>query len=91
MASFTCFKLLPPELRQMIWREALLEEVESRLVIVYRVSMRVMPHPSLAMNVMNANRESRNYAQNQFYDVKLDVHTLVAPDLDMGTELAAYV
>ncbi|KAK7921568.1 hypothetical protein PG985_009590 [Apiospora marii] len=91
MSTFHCFERLAPELRQMIWDLALREETESRLVIVHRPTMRVMPHPSLKMTVMNACPESREYAQEHFYKVKLDVRTLVPATLSIPYELAAFV
>lgn len=65
----------------MVWEHALRKEAESRLVIIHRPAMKVMPHPSLKVTVMNANQESRNYAQQHFYKVKLDVRTLVPANL----------
>ncbi|KAK8133468.1 hypothetical protein PG984_005480 [Apiospora sp. TS-2023a] len=90
MSSFDCFQRLAPELRQMIWDHALHEEAESRLVIVHRPTMRVIPHPSLEMKVMNANQESREYAQNHFYKAKVKVRTLVPVVLSIPNEIASF-
>lgn len=84
-----CFGSLPPELRQEIYRLALREEAASRMVIVHRKTMRVMPHKSTKARVMNINRESRAYAQRYFYDIKLDVWTL-AVDCDAAAELKKF-
>lgn len=90
MSSFHCFERLAPEMRQMIWDLALREETESRLVIVHRPTMRVMPHPSLKMTVMNACPESREYAKKHFHKVKLEVRTLVPAVLSIPYEIAAF-
>ncbi|KAK8087420.1 hypothetical protein PG994_002394 [Apiospora phragmitis] len=89
MSSPASFSSLPLEIRQMIWKEALHEEIESRMVIVHRVTMRVMPHTSTKSLVMNTNQESRNYALRYFYDVKLDVWTL-AVNFNPHTEVVEY-
>ncbi|KAK6845655.1 hypothetical protein PG995_015765 [Apiospora arundinis] len=82
MAAFPLFKSLPPELRCNVWEEA-------RTVIVHRVTMRVMPHPSTRSMIMNVNQESRHYAMNIFFDVHLDVRML-SVDFDLATEIAAF-
>ncbi|KAK7981162.1 hypothetical protein PG989_013619 [Apiospora arundinis] len=89
MAAFPLFKSLPPELRCKVWEEALREEVEARTVIVHRVTMIVMPHPSTRSMIMNVNQESRHYAMNIFFDVHLDVRML-SVDFDLATEIAAF-
>ncbi|KAK8026183.1 hypothetical protein PG990_004006 [Apiospora arundinis] len=88
MAAFPLFKSLPPELRCKVWEEALREEVEARTVIVHRVTMRVMPHPSTRSMIMNVNQESRHYAMNIFFDVHLDTAMILArcmEDFTAGT------
>ncbi|KAK8861909.1 hypothetical protein PGQ11_008144 [Apiospora arundinis] len=87
--SFTRFGSLPLELRQYIWHEALQEEADARLVFVHRPTMRVMPHTTTVSRVMNANRESREYAKAHFYDVTLDVWTLNL-DYQLDTEVAEF-
>ncbi|KAK8038597.1 hypothetical protein PG993_007008 [Apiospora rasikravindrae] len=75
MSTFPMFKKFPPELRCMIWEEALREEVESRFVFVHRVSMKVLPHKNTNKNaIMATNQESRGRAL-RFYDIRLDVWT----------------
>ncbi|KAK7921566.1 hypothetical protein PG985_009588 [Apiospora marii] len=87
--SFPQFAKLPPELRHMVWDEALREEIGSRLILVHRTTMRVIPHKGTQSLVMNANRESRYYARLMYYDVKLDVWT-VKVDLDVENEVYEY-
>ncbi|KAK8038596.1 hypothetical protein PG993_007007 [Apiospora rasikravindrae] len=89
MSSFNCFQQLFPELRQMIWHEALNEEVESRMIIVHRSSMRVMPHKSTQSIVMNATRESRYYAKRLFFDVHLKVRNIHV-NYDIAAEIMEY-
>lgn len=71
--SFPKFAKLPPELRHRVWDEALREEIESRLLLVHRTTMRVIPQKGTQSLDMNANREARYYARLKYYDVKLDV------------------
>ncbi|KAK7947815.1 uncharacterized protein PG986_008701 [Apiospora aurea] len=89
MSSFPCFERLPLELRQMIWHEALNQEVDSRMIIVHRNSMRVMPHPSNKSVVMNTTRASRRYATKLFFDVHLKVRNLHV-DYDAAAEIMKY-
>ncbi|KAK7981161.1 hypothetical protein PG989_013618 [Apiospora arundinis] len=86
--SFTRFGSLPPEIRQMIWHQALHEEVDARLIFVHRPTMRVMPHTTTANRVMNANQEARDCGL-EFYDVKLDVWTL-SVDVQPAAEFAEF-
>ncbi|KAK8094968.1 hypothetical protein PG997_001653 [Apiospora hydei] len=87
MPTFTCFNKLPPELRHMVWNEALLEEVESRFVLVHRVSMKVLPHKKTNKSaILAANQESRGRAL-KFYDMQLEVWTFAPIEVDHKREL----
>ncbi|KAK8009433.1 hypothetical protein PG991_011984 [Apiospora marii] len=75
MATLTCLHRLPQELKDMVWDQALLEEVESRFVLVHRASMKVVPHKNTTPSaILGVDRERRAYAL-KFYDLKLDVWT----------------
>ncbi|KAK8076995.1 hypothetical protein PG996_003165 [Apiospora saccharicola] len=84
-----CFSSLPPELRQMIWKEALEEEVDSRIIVVHRSTMRVLPHPSSWNRVMHVNQESRAYALRLFYDFKVELRPFEV-DFSLIDEMALY-
>lgn len=74
---FTCFLLLPPEIRQMIWDQALLQEAKKRFVVisraqVHRQKVTVAPLKHLVSPFLVLTRESRARAQ-AFYDVKVEM------------------
>lgn len=73
----------------MIWQLALEEEAESRMIVVHRSTMRVLPHKSAKHRVMNVNRDSRAYALRLFYDFQVDVSTLEV-EFDLIEEMALY-
>lgn len=77
--SFHKFPDLNPELRLMIWNEALLGERNTRTVILQ--DDRVMPLKHLISPLLSVNYESRTCAQ-AFYDVKLDVYAVPKVQLD---------
>ncbi|KAK7757457.1 hypothetical protein SLS62_000472 [Diatrype stigma] len=75
--SFPSFTLLPPELRQMIWDEALRKEASDRFVVITRAQVHgsavaVAPVKHLISPFLSATRESRARAQ-VFYDVKVEM------------------
>lgn len=61
---------LPPELRTIIWRYALLDEARSRFVFLEQ--LRVFLRKYLCSPFLSVNHESRCLAQ-EFYSVKLNV------------------
>lgn len=73
----------------MVWDEALREEIDSRLILVHRTTMRVVPHEGTQSLVMTVNRESRYYARLMYYDVKLDIWS-VDVHFDVESEVYAY-
>ncbi|KAK7921565.1 hypothetical protein PG985_009587 [Apiospora marii] len=84
-----CFNSLPPELSGMIWQLALEEEAESRMIVVHRSTMRVLPHRTAENRVMNVNQDSRSYALRLFYDFQVDVRTFEA-DFSLIDDMALY-
>ncbi|KAK8859757.1 hypothetical protein PGQ11_010491 [Apiospora arundinis] len=73
MAAFTLFPRLAPELRAMIWKEALDEEADDRIALVHGdETLRNMPFKSLISPLLSTNQESRKLALLR-YSFKLDV------------------
>ncbi|KAI1136839.1 hypothetical protein F5Y05DRAFT_419793 [Hypoxylon sp. FL0543] len=70
-ASFP-FKNLPPEVRHLIWDEALREESSERLVLLDHITHKVLPFKSLVSPMLTVDRESRSRAV-RFFDMKLFV------------------
>ncbi|KAK7993838.1 hypothetical protein PG989_007219 [Apiospora arundinis] len=81
MATFTLFPRLAPELRDMIWKEALDEEADGRIVPVHRNRMlfRIMPFRCLISPLLSTNQESRKLALLR-YNYKLDVVSVSSSD-----------
>ncbi|KAI2616143.1 hypothetical protein GGS26DRAFT_597045 [Hypomontagnella submonticulosa] len=74
MPSFP-FNKLPPELRSIVWNEALLQESSERLVLLDLQPPVIFPFKSLASPLLSVNTESRYYAV-RFYDFTLPVYSL---------------
>ncbi|KAK8022614.1 hypothetical protein PG993_013381 [Apiospora rasikravindrae] len=81
MTEFTRFKDLAPEIRRMIWRHALEEESSSRIILVHRPSLRIMPFKSLVSPIMLATHESR-LCGKEFYNIYVDIYAMpsIEPD-----------
>ncbi|KAK8064353.1 hypothetical protein PG994_006991 [Apiospora phragmitis] len=75
MEGFQYFSQLPPELRLGIWKHALQEEAESRLVLFHQKHHRVLPFKYLVSPILAVNAEARNAAR-KFYDVQLPVRPM---------------
>lgn len=75
MAQFSRFPLLPPELRDQVWDEALLQENEQRLIvlIMHLGHQSVGPLPCLVSPLLAVNTESRARAKT-FYPRRITVH-----------------
>ncbi|KAI1842976.1 hypothetical protein JX266_010829 [Neoarthrinium moseri] len=76
--SFPLFKLLPVELRLMIWEEALRQDLDQR-VITYNGHLGFILNSSLCSAMLATTRESRSCAK-KWFNLKLDV-------LSYGTEI----
>ncbi|KAK8062879.1 hypothetical protein PG997_014976 [Apiospora hydei] len=72
MSTFPQFSRLAPELRMMIWKEALKNETQDRIALVHRDSLRIVPSKSLVSPLMAVNQESREVALT-YFDVRLDI------------------
>ncbi|ROW12124.1 hypothetical protein VMCG_00729 [Cytospora schulzeri] len=81
-ATFHKFPELEPELRLMVWKEALLGARDTRVVILY--NDRVMPLKNLISPLLAVGHEARACAQ-AFYNVKLDI--LVVPQCGVYPDL----
>lgn len=81
VVEFRPFPRLPLELRALIWKEALREEVKTRRVIVDPTCFRVLPRRDLVSTFLSVSRESRREAK-AFYNTKVDVYRL--PPQPMG-------
>ncbi|KAK6824630.1 hypothetical protein PG987_012124 [Apiospora arundinis] len=89
-STFTRFGSLSPEIRCMIWEEALHDEAGSRYVFVHRTSLKVLPHkPSTRSAIKEATREARDCAL-KFYDIHLDVWTF-APSVDYDRDIQLFL
>ncbi|KAK7963875.1 hypothetical protein PG988_010849 [Apiospora saccharicola] len=86
MATFDPFTRLVPELQLMVWKEALNNEAQARVVLVHRDSLRVIPSKRLMSQLMQVNHQARDLAL-RYYDIKLDVFkpTLARPIMDPQT------
>ncbi|KAI2620220.1 hypothetical protein GGS26DRAFT_595113 [Hypomontagnella submonticulosa] len=75
MAQFR-FSDLPTELRLLIWKAALYQEAQYRLVLVKTHSHRACPTTQLISPLLSVNIESRMVAKS-FYNLTLDVYCKV--------------
>ncbi|KAK8076993.1 hypothetical protein PG996_003163 [Apiospora saccharicola] len=90
MAGFPKFLKMAQELQDHVWDQALLAEVESRFILVQRVSMKVLPHKNSTRSaILGVDRQVRAYAL-KFYDIKLDVWTFDA-SVDFGHEFDLFL
>ncbi|KAK7911636.1 hypothetical protein PG985_014117 [Apiospora marii] len=80
MSTFPKFSSLAPELRHMIWDMALENEADNRIVLVHRLTLRVLPSKSLISPIMAVDKESRERALTH-YNVKLSISTFPAPSV----------
>ncbi|KAI1262861.1 hypothetical protein F5Y18DRAFT_429732 [Xylariaceae sp. FL1019] len=77
LLDFTLFQELPPELRLMVWEQAIAEELKSRRIILYKG--RVIPLKENNSPLLSANQESRACAR-KVYDLGLTVYRIPWPD-----------
>ncbi|KAI0380639.1 hypothetical protein F5Y04DRAFT_281665 [Hypomontagnella monticulosa] len=69
------FNKLPPELRFLIWNQALVQESSERLVLLDLHPPSIYPFKSLVSRILAVNAESRRCALN-FYETSLSVYRL---------------
>ncbi|KAK8036242.1 hypothetical protein PG993_008856 [Apiospora rasikravindrae] len=72
MSTFPQFSRFVPELREMIWKEALKNEAKDRIALVHRDSRRIVPSKSLVSPLLAVNHDLREVAL-AYFDVRLDV------------------
>ncbi|KAK7757762.1 hypothetical protein SLS62_000140 [Diatrype stigma] len=75
--NFRYFPCLPPEIRSLIWKWALIEEVSQRLVPLDKASRRILRPDHLVSPLLSTNGESRWEAMG-FYEIRVEVHMLPA-------------
>ncbi|KAK7960727.1 hypothetical protein PG996_011368 [Apiospora saccharicola] len=77
--AFHKFQKLAPELRQWIWKEAILEEADERIFFVHAETFRILPTENIICHIFGVNWEARQVALKH-YPVKMPIFKL--PSLD---------
>ncbi|KAK8091735.1 hypothetical protein PG997_002096 [Apiospora hydei] len=73
--EFVKFPEFPPEIRDQIWKEAVCEEAEDRLVFVHKDTLRVFPTKNNTSPLLSVNVEARQVALKH-YNVRLPIFHL---------------
>jgi len=74
--GFPCFPQLPPEIREMVWKELLLGESKNRIVSIHRSEPYLMADTSLISPLLSVSQESRAAAL-KYYNTKLTVYVFI--------------
>ncbi|KAK8022549.1 hypothetical protein PG993_013316 [Apiospora rasikravindrae] len=73
--EFVKFPKFPPEIRDKIWKEAVSEEADGRLVFVHKDTLRVLPTRNSISPLLSVNAEARQVALKH-YNVRLPIFRL---------------
>ncbi|KAK8108898.1 hypothetical protein PG984_014699 [Apiospora sp. TS-2023a] len=73
--AFHKFQKLAPELRQWIWKEAILEEADERIFFVHAETFRILPTQNIICDIFRVNWEARQVALKH-YPVEMPIFKL---------------